>query len=296
MNFLLSINPNLMNFPLKLRSCILFILLIVYSQNAHNQTITKDNFKLELGDLRKKFEELKITDNYESKQTINNQIIIKFRKLLQFEDSYTYEFSEFTTIGKVFSKDALCKIFTWGFPNNDDTYIYCGLVQYYVKKKKQLVVYQLYDESKKTDDAQNVQLTNESWYGSMYYEIQSCKIKKQTYYLLMGWDGNNDFTNKKILDVVYFDKHGTPTFGFPFFMIKQKEYCRIIFEYAERSAMALRYDNQNDMIVFDHLSPSKPEYENNFQFYGPDASIDGFQFEKTLWKYVEDIDVRLPKK
>ena len=44
--------------------------------------------------------------------------------------------------------------------------------------------------------------------------------------------------------------------------------------------MMLRYDDKLKMIVFDHLSPSKPSYEGKYQYYGPDFSYDGLIFEK----------------
>jgi hypothetical protein len=56
--------------------------------------------------------------------------------------------------------------------------------------------------------------------------------------------------------------------------------------------MSLRYDPTHKRIVFDHLSPSKPSYEGNYEFYGPDFSYDAFTFIDNTWVLVENIDIR----
>jgi hypothetical protein len=47
-----------------------------------------------------------------------------------------------------------------------------------------------------------------------------------------------------------------------------------------------------DMITFDHLVPFHPIYENNYEFYGPDGSFEGLQFEDGTWIQRTDIDAR----
>ena len=48
------------------------------------------------------------------------------------------------------------------------------------------------------------------------------------------------------------------------------------------------------MITYDHLEPLHPIYRNNFEFYGPDGSIDGLEFKEGTWVYQKDIDARNP--
>jgi len=66
-------------------------------------------------------------------------------------------------------------------------------------------------------------------------------------------------------------------------------------EYQAGRTVLLRYDPENDMIVFDHLSPPNPELEGQFQFYGPDFTFDGLRFKDGKWEYVKNVDVRNPK-
>jgi len=56
----------------------------------------------------------------------------------------------------------------------------------------------------------------------------------------------------------------------------------------------LRYDAKMKMIVMDNLSPSDSFFKNDFRYYGPDFSHNGFKFEKGKWVYHSDIDLRNP--
>jgi hypothetical protein len=59
--------------------------------------------------------------------------------------------------------------------------------------------------------------------------------------------------------------------------------------------MMLRYDKNSEMIILDHLAPPSDLYKDNFRFYGPDFSYDGYVYEKGNWVLTKDIDVRNPK-
>ena len=100
------------------------------------------------------------------------------------------------------------------------------------------------------------------------------------------------FTSKRVIDVLYFDEQGNPQFGAPIFDNGKRKFSRIIFEYSAKVSMVMRYVPESDMIIFDHLSPSEPRYSNDYRFYGPDFSYDGFKFEKGRWLLYSDLDMR----
>lgn len=54
--------------------------------------------------------------------------------------------------------------------------------------------------------------------------------------------------------------------------------------------MILRYNEQEDIIVCDHLSPGNPKMKGKYEYYGPDFSYDAFDFEKGKWFHKSDID------
>ena len=128
--------------------------------------------------------------------------------------------------------------------------------------------------------------------SALYYQTVVKKAGKSVYYALLGIDLNDLFTCKRVIDVLYFDEQGMPHFGAPIFDNGKKKFSRVVFEYSAKATMTMRYNPESDMIVFDHLSPSEPQYSNDFRYYGPDFSYDGFKFEKGRWFLYSDLDMR----
>ena len=93
--------------------------------------------------------------------------------------------------------------------------------------------------------------------------------------------------------MVYFNEKGFPKFGDGIFLSENgKVKKRILFEYKAGVVMHLRYNEESNVIIFDHLSPSDPNLEGQFEFYGPDFSYDMFEFKEGKWNYVKEIDAR----
>ena len=57
--------------------------------------------------------------------------------------------------------------------------------------------------------------------------------------------------------------------------------------------MSILFENENDRIVMDHLSPLQPAYKDNRQYYVPDLSFDALEFTKGIWYYKSDVDVKM---
>ncbi|MBI4945462.1 MAG: hypothetical protein HY840_03570 [Bacteroidetes bacterium] len=188
------------------------------------------------------------------------------------------------------SADKQVRIFTWDLEAEDGTHTFYGFIQAYNKKSKKYEVYPLNDRSDAIKDPENASLDNAKWFGAWYYQIEQVKYKKKKYYILLGWDGNNRITNKRLIEVLFFNEKGFPKFGDAIFSDeKGKIKKRIIFEYQAGIFMSLRYDAERQFIVFDHLSPSNPELEGQHQFYGPDFSYDMLEFKDGKWQYVKDV-------
>ena len=194
------------------------------------------------------------------------------------------------------SPDKQVRIFSWEVEADDGTHTFFGFIQAYNKKSKKYEVYQLNDKSDVIRDPENAILDNTKWFGAYYYQLAEVKYKKKKYYILLGWDGNNRTSNKRLIEVLYFNEKGFPKFGDGIFSSESgKIKKRVIFEYKAGVVMHLRYDEDRNVIVFDHLSPSDPNLEGQFEFYGPDFSYDMLEFKDGKWNYVKDIDARNEK-
>ena len=226
-----------------------------------------------------------------NKIELNDQIVKYFKKALKNENSFTYPFDSLKNIGIIKSEDEKLRIITWNLPYNDRTHKYFGFIQY-KKSKKTYVFYELNDNSNNIKKPELAVLNDKNWYGALYYKIITNKNKGKVYYTLLGADLNNLFTKKKIIEVLYFDKNEFPIFGNKVFKNRSTPISRVIFEFNAQTNMTLTYDEEKEMIIYDHLSPSRPSLEGQFEFYGPDFSYDGLKFERGIWNAYSDIDVR----
>lgn len=270
-----------------------FVLIIMLMCTV--QVLKADDFnsqiKLHEDSLNYYFAQLGSERNDLNKEQINEKILQHFRAALNFDESFEYSFPKLKHIGVVYSDDELVRIITWNLPYNDRTHKYFGFVQY-KKSKRKVVSYELHDESDFIKKPDTEILSNENWYGALYYQIIVNKYKGDTYYTLLGADLNDLLSKKKIIEIMSFERHDRIVFGKKVFRNKLGSFTRMIFEYNAQANMVLTYDKQKEMIIFDHLSPSKPSLKGQFEFYGPDFSYDGLKFERGIWNSYPDIDVR----
>ncbi|MBN2214624.1 MAG: hypothetical protein JW723_10295 [Bacteroidales bacterium] len=226
------------------------------------------------------------------KDLINNDIITNFEKALEIPGSFNYAFDSLKHMGRILSSDQQLRIYTWNIPYQDGTHKYYGYLQYITDKKDQPAVFKLNDQSEKITNPAEAVLNIRNWYGALYYDVITVRDRENKYYTLLGFDFNDIFSSKKMIDILYFNDHNEPVFGKPVFQQEGKLVTRIIFEFSARVSMNLRYHKEKDMIIHDHLSPSRPSLTGKFQFYGPDMSYDGYKFEEGIWKVHKDIDIR----
>ncbi|RLD64650.1 MAG: hypothetical protein DRJ01_00140 [Bacteroidetes bacterium] len=275
---------------------ILLLLTFVFIfSKVNSQNIGFDSLKLQEDTLRVYFDSLAKQKDDSLKFKLNNKIIETFQQVFSNKESFEYVFN-IRHIGILKAPDNSFKIYNWNISLNDGSYKYFGFIQYFHKKSKQFLIYQLCDKSEEIINPQTMQLSNKNWFGALYYEIILKKSDKNKYYTLLAWDGNNDFSKKKIIDVLYFTKTGEPRFGKNIFIFNKEKKSRVIYEYSYLSTMTLRYNDKLNMIIADHLEPSKPSLKGQFQYYGPDFTYDGFFYKNGKWIYKQHIDVRNPSK
>ncbi len=236
------------------------------------------------------------------KKKYNQQIVQVFEKALTVKNSFSYTFDSLNDIARLTPPDKSFRLINWNVPYSDGTQEYFGFIQNkYVQVKKKglfkkekteiIQLYPLIDKSFEIKNPENAITDNKKWFGMLYYKIIPRKTKKQTYYTLLAWDGNDKLSQKKIIDVLTFDNNGVPHFGADIFNMPKKNPKRVIFEYAATCTMSLRYSSKKDSIVFDHLAPENPLLEGQYQYYCTDMSYDGFGFKRGKWNYGTDLNV-----
>ncbi len=240
--------------------------------------------------IRALFARLVLSGSDQERFKLNAEIDQLFGEILKTEESISYPFDKLMHISKLNSEDGQLRVINWNINLDDGSFLYYAYIMHKDKHKK-YQLFRLEDKSENINDPEYKELSEKNWYGALYYKIVATQADKNTYYTLLGWDGNNDFTNKKIIETFYISGKKL-VLGPAIFKTGKSVKNRLIFEYAEQAKMMLRYDEQLKMIVFDHLVPTQKKLEGQYMFYGPDMSQDGIQFANGFWEMRDNLDLR----
>jgi hypothetical protein len=192
-------------------------------------------------------------------------------------------------LGKAAAGDGNLNIYSWNYQGDDNLYKYGCIIQHKTKDG-QLEVTALKDT--RDDIPVDEVLKPDEWYGCLYYAVIVKTKRKKTSYTLLGWDGNNNIMARKVIDVLNFKSNNEPVLGASVFKMDRTTQKRVVFKFSATGSMVLVYDPAYKRIIFDHLSPSTPELEGQYQYYGSDFSYDGFKFRKGKWEFEEMLDPR----
>ena len=309
---------------LKLLTFLLFVLAGSLSASAQLTPVDSAKFAEYEVDLQRLSHNLMNIQIEAERQKASDSIDALLTKVLAEPNSYYYPFDSMKTVFRLKTEDKKIRIFTWAVILNSGEHIYHGIIQLNPKKfKKELpeTIIKLKSNAP-TEDLLYQDLTTDNWYGALYYQVKKIKYKKAEYYVLLGYDGNDRSTNIKIIDVLTLDEDFTPHFGAPlFFMGKdfknaQKEYKaakkeaekyeddpirqansnqkavaplfqkRILFYFNDEVVMTLRFENDGEFIIWDHLVPIKGDV-GEFSKYYPDGTYDYVKYKKGVFSYYE---------
>ena len=227
----------------------------------------------------------------ELKYKANKEYRTLIKRVIQKKGSFEYNFNTLKTVS-ILQKNKL-KIYNWAIPLTDGSFKYFAFLQFQQSKNDFLIV-ELIDKSDQIKSPENKVLTAKSWYGALYHKLIYNKNLGENYYTLLGWDGNNNLTNKKIIDVINISGNGMVRMGAPIFKMPKKTKKRIIFEYSEDVVMSLKYHEKIKKIVYDVLIPSSSKLKGIYEYYGPSLEMfDALYIENSKWNYQNDIDIKL---
>jgi hypothetical protein len=231
-----------------------------------------------------------VNDTVEAnRQNANYDFIKTLVHALKIPNSFLYPFDSVKTVSIVNSPDNRFRIITWPIAANDGSYRFFGTIQ--INTGGPLLIYPLNDYTGNMKSPEDTVTDPHKWYGAEYYRIIPVYSPK-LYYVLLGWKGYTIKSTKKVIEVLSFNKQDKPVFGAPVFHGNGKTRDRVVFEYTRQASMLLRYVTDQDLIVFDHLSPPDPKLKNLKDSYGPDLSYDGYKNKNGKWVYVENLDMR----
>ena len=243
----------------------------------------------------------------------NEDFMNLLESVLQEPNSFHFSWNSAKNFSVLASPDRLFKIFTWYVEKDNYTVENYGFLQVYNENRKKYVIYPLYDQRSTIDSPDEAVTDHNRWYGAVYYNIIPVSTKYRTYYTLLGWNGNNLFTNQKVIEILYFKKDMTPMFGAKVFKnYPKKSVTRIIFEYNKNSSLSLKYEKQSYpvntgkrdvktkkiiyetvsdyMIIFDQLIPIDNSMDYISAFAVPESSLNqGFIVQEGKWLFLPTV-------
>ena len=242
---------------------------------------------------------------------LNEDFMSLLEEVLQMPNSFQFSWDS-TQNYAVLSPDNLFKIVTWYIVKDNQTVENFGFIQVYNEARKKYVLFPLYDKRSVIDFPKSFIGNHNKWYGAVYYKMIPVKEKNATYYTLLGWNGNNLFTNQKIIEILHFNKDMTPVFGARVFKEYPERVARVILEYSKNATLHLNYEEQqyfvstgkfnpktqqteyklinSPMIIYDELIPMEDGMEGLASYLVPESSLSqGFIEQDGQWHFMKRV-------
>ena len=220
------------------------------------------------------------------------------------------------------SPDGQLRIFTWAVVRDNGEFECFGAVQFYNDREEEYQYLLLNDKSEDIMNREESVLSASNWFGAVYQDIIQTSHAGKTYYTLLGWNGVDNLTERKIIEPVIL-RGGVPQFGAPLFR-RERNLRRLVLEYRNDAMVNLSYEEQfveevqrdrvkvkgsnryrtvekrkqhkEKMIIFDEVEPQIAGMEGLFQYYVPSGLELAYAFVDGKWELRNGAQGRLKDK
>ncbi|MFT6244561.1 MAG: hypothetical protein ACJA0U_003236 [Salibacteraceae bacterium] len=266
---------------MKLLSSISIVLLsfAAVSQTGGNLEEREDRLDSLLTNLRD-------AKNNDERKERNLNFKAELESFVDIQGAFDYKFTKLQTVGVIDSPDNLVRIINWNVELDDLSHeYYCYVLRF---DKKKYLHTELKDVSFGMPSQPPGMVTQDNWYGALYYKIIPIQKGSRTMYTLIGWDHNSPLSQVKLLDVMYFSGSNVKL-GSPVFKIGRTTQYRVFYEHSKKVNMYINYEDNRSRIMMDHLSPESPALKGFRSYYVPDLSYDSFTYKDNKWVLKEDV-------
>ena len=199
------------------------------------------NYQSELQQL---FEEVYTAPTDNQRYLASESAVKLFTEALSVENSIRWQWDFGSKVSVLTAPDKKFRIITWPVVNDVGEYECFGLVQALNERTKEYDVYELHDRSELIVNRQEEILGPDRWLGAVYQELITSTYENRTYYTLLGWNGVDYLTQRKIIEPICFKSGGSqPQFGQNLFR-KEPNLRRVVLEYTKTAMVTLRYEEQ----------------------------------------------------
>ncbi len=276
-------------------SSIFFLMVVCKLFAQKNQQLTiADTKKISLTEssLKQYADQIVNGREVEDRFEADSNFIRLLVKSLKTRYSFYYPFDSLKTISIIYPPDSSFRIFSWQIEKDFETHRRRAAIQMNTTDGS-LKLFPLFDVANFSNRLQDSIRTINNWIGNIYYQIIRKEWGHKKYYTLIGYDENNARSTKKWIEVLYFDNQGKPLFGGPFFsfakdsVIKPTAF-RFNLEYKKDGRVRMRYDQEMDMIIYDHLISETNEPDKPYTLI-PDGDYEGFKWVNGRWLQINKV-------
>jgi hypothetical protein len=279
------------NLSLFLLLSILLIANAIHAQKIHSYDLK--TLKLKEDTLKKfGFNIINSEDPVERLRNDSNFIRTMVRAL-RIPNSFDYPFDSLITISKLVAPDSSFRIFTWQIMKDESYTRQKGFIQMKTKDGS-LKLFPLRDVSEFTEEPTDTITNHGGWIGSVYYKMITKEHNSKKYYTLLGYDENNQKTTRKWIDILSFDENNEPVFGlnngfsFAEDSLPKKPQIRFLLEYKKDGRARVQFDEEMDMILYDHLISESNEPKKKYTLI-PDGDYEGFVWKNGQWMHINKV-------
>jgi len=213
-------------------------------------------------------------------------------RALRVPHSFHFPFDSLITISRLYAPDSAFRIFTWQVSKDADVHRRHGAIQMKTPDGS-LKLFPLIDRSIIIQNQEDTVTNHEWWLGAIYYKIIKRTYNNKSFYTLFGYDEHSIRSTKKRIEVLSFDANGNPVFGGRFFAfdqdtVKKPIQSRFSIEYKKNGNARIIYDDELDMIIYDHLISESNEPAKKYT-YIPDGDYEGFKWVNGKWQQIEKV-------
>ena len=260
------------------------------------------------------------TDN--ERYLASEQTVQALTEALQEDDSHRWRWQLPGYVSVLTSPDGHLRLFTWAVIRDNGEFECFGIVQFYNEREEEYQFATLHDRSDDLLNREESLLTPDNWLGAVYQEIIQVSTSDRTWYTLLGWNGVDNLTDRKVIEPVTI-RGGKVQFGGPLFR-RERNLRRIVLEYANEASVHLAYETQyvqeiervrekvkgtnrhrtvekvhehkEQLIIFDEVEPQVPGMEGLFQYYMPSGTELAYAFVDGKWEQRKGAQGRLTDK
>lgn len=207
--------------------------------------------------------------------------------------SFQYPFDSLRQISRLYAPDSAFRIFTWQVVRDENLVRRHGAIQMRTANGT-LKLFPLIDKTDAIEDPLNHVFSPDAWIGAIYYRILLKEFDGKKLYTLFGYDEHTMASTIKRLEILQFNPDGLPVFGAsPYFSfaedsVKKADQRRFWMEYKKEGNARLQYDEELDMILYDHLIPENGEADKKYT-YIPDGDYEGFKWKNGKWVHIDKV-------